>query len=131
MNRFFKVVSVVLVLSLMFQSCAVYRRKSVSLEEAAKTEHRILMIRTNDQKVRLKRIENIDGIYYGLTRVKGEKVKLKLDEKDIKALRPINRGLTTMGNFGIVALSLVAIVVVIFLSYDWDDSYDFDLSERP
>ena len=129
MSRF-KWVSVVLVLSILFQSCAVYRRKSVSLDEAAKTEHRILMIRANDQKVRLKRIEQIDGAYYGVMRVHGKKTKIKLDENDIKKLRPLNRGLTAMGNFGIVLGSLVAVVVIIFLTDDWDDTYTIDLSER-
>jgi hypothetical protein len=121
MSRF-KWVSFILVLSILFQSCAVYKHKSVSLEEAAKTRHRVMMVRTNDKKVYFKRIQIIDGAYYGVMRVHGRKTKIKLDENDIKKLRPINRIVTTLGNFGIVIGGLIAVTVAIFASDSWDDS---------
>ena len=122
MDNYFRPVSVVLIFTILLQSCAVYRRDSVSLEAAAATHKRILMVRSNDQKVHLKKVTETDGKFYGVTRVHGHKVEIPLEEKDIKSLRPLNRGLTAMGNTGFVLAGIVAVIVIIFASDQWDDT---------
>ena len=128
MDNYFRPVSVVLFLVILLQSCAVYKHDSVSLEAAAATHKRILMVRSNDQKVHLKKVTKTDGKFYGVTRIHGHKVEIPLEETDIKSLRPLNRGLTAMGNTGFVLAGIVAVIVIIFASDQWNDpTYDFNI----
>ena len=114
MYRFSKTISIILILAMLLESCAVYRSSPVSIQDAEKTHKRVLMIRNDGKKVRLKKIEFEDGNYYGIARVHGRKAKVLIDESQVKAYRPINPIVSTLGTVGIVVFSLVVVVAVIF-----------------
>ncbi len=107
---------VVLALVLMLQSCAVYKTNPVSIEQAEKAHKRVLMVRSNGQKIKLKKVITEEGKYYGITTVHGQRTKILLDEKDIKTLRPIDRSATTIGNVSIVVLGVALIALAVYLS---------------
>ena len=114
----FKPFAIILTICILIQSCAVYHRAPVSLDDAAKTNKRVLLITTDNKKIRLKRIQVVDGLYYGITNDSRES-KIVLDEKTIKALRPIDQAKTNLGNFGWVIFGVVVIVgFVIAATYD-------------
>ena len=122
MNHYLRPVCAFLALAILFQGCAIYGRESVSLDQAAKTHHKVLMIRNNDQKVKLKQIERADSVYYGIARTHGRKVKILLDKNDIKMLRPINRTATTFANVGLIASGAIVFAAIIFAAtWKWDD----------
>jgi hypothetical protein len=70
------------------------------------------MVTNDDKKIRLKRIEVVDGAYYGIVN-DSRKTKLQLDEKYIKELRPLDQAKTSLGNVGFAVLGTVIIVVLI------------------
>ena len=119
-----KIISVTLVFILMLQSCSVYKKTPVTIDEAAKSNSRILIRRTDDTKLKLKRIENVDGAYFGVKRIDGKIVSLPLDEKNLKSIRVLDKTKTTLGNVSIVVLTLGVILIFIAASTIDNSSYD-------
>jgi hypothetical protein len=48
----------------MLQSCAVYQKTAVSLDEA-RLQTKVLITKTDGAKLKLKKVEQINGTYYG------------------------------------------------------------------
>ena len=121
-----------LAVMLVLQSCSIYQKTPVSLNEAAAAQTRVLVTRTNEQKVRFKRIEQIDGSYFGRKNVKGENVKIPLTESDIKSVRVLDKSKTALANVGICVVSLLVVAVVILaISYSSaSDSGGFDIPSK-
>ena len=102
---------------ILFQSCAVYQKTPVSLEQASKQDVRAkIKTKTNESFLVLKIIYE-DDKYYGLQRVNGEKIRITLHADDTNSIRLHDKTLSTVlsigmplgiiiGSFGImVALS--------------------------
>ncbi len=103
---------VILALAFMFQSCSIYRANTVSLEEASEQQTKVKVRTNGDENLKFKRIEYVDHKFYGLTKKKGEWVKVELKEDEIKSIRPKNKGLSTFMNIlmiGTLALMAPAI----------------------
>lgn len=105
--------STILALVFLLQSCVVYQKKTVSIDEAVASNNKVLILRTNETKLRLKEIEQIDGKIYGIYRVKGENIKVPIAESDIKTIRIQSKSASTWGTIGIVAGSLLAVGITI------------------
>lgn len=114
--RYFKskLVSVFLIFVLLLQSCAAYHKTPVSIEEAVTSNNKVLVITNNDTKIKLKKIELIDGKYYGISEDEDRKIiKTPLNESDIKAIRVLDKSASTWGTVGIVAGSLLVLFGII------------------
>ncbi len=114
--RYFKskLVSVFLIFVLLLQSCAAYHKTPVSIEEAVTSNNKVLVITNNDTKIKLKKIELIDGKYYGISEDEDRKIiKIPLNESDIKAIRVLDKSASTWGTVGIVAGSLLVLFGII------------------
>jgi hypothetical protein len=120
-----KTVCFLLVISLILQSCAVYKKTPVTLNEVANANRKILVIKTDNTKMKFKKIEQIDGIYYGLIRTKGRIEKIPLTESDLKTIRALDKTATTIGNVAIVvgSLGIVLLVVAAIELADWGDDW--------
>lgn len=101
-----------LIVIIFLQGCSVYHKQNVTLEEASKANTKVLMVRENDKKVHLYRVELVDGLYYGVRKVSGGKAKILLDEKDIKSLRLLNSSASTFGTIGIVIGSIIIVTLI-------------------
>lgn len=108
-----KSVCIVLIFVFLLQSCAVYQKAPVSIEEAAATNNKVLIIDKNDAKLKYKKIEQIDGIYYGITKENGNIVKVPLTESEIKKIRVLDKTASTWGNIGIVTGTILVIGIII------------------
>ncbi len=109
-----KCVCVFLVFVILLHSCAVYKKTPVSISEAAATNHKVLVIKTNDTKLKLKKIELIDGKYYGISEDEDRKItKIPLNESDLKAIRVLDKSGSTWVTVGIVAGSLLVLFGII------------------
>ena len=108
-----KFISMILVLMLMLQSCTVYQKTAVTLDEAAASSRKTLITKTDGAKLKVKRVEKIDGTFYGIAKVEGKTEKIILVENDIKTVRILNRTATTFGNIGIVAGSAIVIFTTV------------------
>lgn len=111
-----KNISIILVSLLLFQSCSVYKKTPVTLDEAAKTNSRVLIQRVNKEKFKFKKIELIDGNYLGVQKVDGKTVSILLDEKDIQSIKVLDKAKTTLGNVALIIVSLGVIGLVIIAS---------------
>jgi PBP1b-binding outer membrane lipoprotein LpoB len=108
-----KIVSILLIFVLMLQSCAVYQKTAVSLDEAAASKRKVLITKTDGAKLKLKKVEQIDGKYYGIVKVDGKTEKIILIENEIRTIRILNKTATTFGNIGIIAGSAIIIFTVV------------------
>jgi hypothetical protein len=108
-----KSVCIVLIFVFLLQSCTVYKSAAVSIEEAAATNNKVLIIDNNDAKLKYKKIEQIDGIYYGITVKNENTVKAPLTESEIKKIRVLDKTASTWGTIGIVTGTLLAIGIII------------------
>jgi len=105
-----------LLISIIFQSCTVYKRAPVSISEASQTHKRVLVVTGSDKKIRLKRIEKTDSIYYGIKTVKSEEVKIPLNEKDIKKIRVKDQAASTFLTIGSIVLTFGIIIIAVLIN---------------
>ena len=103
----------ILVLMLMLQSCTVYQKTAVTLDEAAASSRKTLITKTDGAKLKVKRVEKRDGTFYGIAKVEGKTEKITLVENEIKTVRVLNKTATTFGNIGIVTGSAIVIFTTV------------------
>ena len=108
-----KTVCFFLVIALTLQSCSVYQKTPVTLNDAATANRRILIVKTDNTKIKFKKIEQIDGVYFGLIKTKGRIEKIMLTESDVKNIRILDKTATTVGNVAIIVGSLGIVVLVL------------------
>jgi hypothetical protein len=109
-----------LVFALLLQSCTVYKKTPVSISEAAATNYKVLITKTNDTIVKYKKIELTDGKYYGITKEgKGKIEKTPLNLSEIKTIRVLDKSASTALTVGILAVPLVVIFsfILFFTTY--------------
>ncbi|PIF60900.1 hypothetical protein [Flavobacterium sp. 11] len=124
-----KTVCFLLVIALIFQSCGVYKKTPVTLEQAVTADSKVLVVNADNKIFKFIRIEQIDGIYYGHLKTKGKIEKIPLTESDLKTIRVLNKTATNIGNIAIVVGSLGVVFLVIAaieLSSWYDDWGDWD-----
>lgn len=107
-----KIVCVLLFFVLLMQSCTIYQKTPVSLDDAVASNRKVLITKTDGAKLKLKRVELTDGNYYGIVKVDGKSEKIILVENDIRTIRILNKTATTLGTVGIIAGSLVITLFV-------------------
>jgi hypothetical protein len=126
-----KTICLLLVIALIIQSCSVYKKTTVTLNEAATADRKVLVVKTDNTKLKFTRIEQIDGIYYGRLKTKGGTKKISLTESDLKTIRVLDKTATTIGNVAIVVGSLGIVLLVVAaielsnLADDWGDDWSY------
>ena len=120
-----KTVCFLLIIALIFQSCGVYKKTSVTLDEAVNADRKVLVVKKDNTKLKFIRIEQIDGMYYGHLKTKGEIEKIPLTESDLKTIRVLDKTLTTIGNVAIVvgSLGVIFLVIAAIELSNWDDDW--------
>ncbi|WP_016990476.1 hypothetical protein [Flavobacterium sp. ACAM 123] len=117
-----KIVCVLLIFVLMLQSCAVYQKTAVSVDEAVTSKRKVLITKTDGAKLKLKKVEQIEGKYFGIVKLDSKTEKIILIENDIRTIRILNKTATTLSNIGIIAgstLVISSIVAVVAISAAW------------
>ena len=74
---------------------------------------KVLVVKTNDEKLKLIKIEKIDGNYFGEIKTRKGIEKIPLSENDIKTIRIKNKSASTLGNVFIVIGSLGVVFIVV------------------
>lgn len=108
-----KFVCVFLVFVILLQSCTVYKKAPVSISEASTTNHKVLIIKNDDTKLELKKIELVDGVYYGFIDEDRGIVIIPLNESTIKTIRIIDKSASTLLSTGIVVIPLAIIITLV------------------
>ncbi len=110
-----------LALVILLQSCQVYNKTSVSLEEASQTELRAKVISKDEEKLKYKRILSENQEYFGLKKKNGNWVKFPLEEQNIEELLLQDKKKSTWGNILLfigIPLGMLLILYIIFL-FTW------------
>lgn len=112
-------------IAFILQSCGVYKKTSVTLDEAVTADRKVLVVKTDYSKLKFIRIEQIGGMYYGQVENKGKIEKIPLTESDLKTIRLLDKTATTIGNIAIVAgsLGIVLLVVAAIELSNWGDDW--------
>ena len=120
-----KTVCFLVTLALILQSCAVYKKTPVTLNEAVATNRKVLVVKTDNTKLKFITIEQSNGIYYGHLKSKGEMIEIPLTENDLKTIRILDKTATTIGNVAIIvgSLGIVLIVVAAIELSNWGDDW--------
>jgi len=79
----------------LFQSCAVYQKTPVTLEQASKQDLKATIETKSNETFLVRRILFEDGRFYGIQKVNGKKTKINLEEDKIKSIRFIKSNKVT------------------------------------
>jgi len=110
-----KSICLVLIVVITLQSCSVYKKNSVNLNEASDAKSKVLVTRTNNEKIRFKKIVQIDSSYYGIKHANGEEIKIPLKESDIKSVRVLDKTNSTVETI-LLVLGILASGFLVFIS---------------
>lgn len=111
-----KFVCMFLIFALLLQSCTVYQKLPVSIEEAMATNRKILITKTDETTLKLYNIEKSDGKYYGYKKTKGKVEKILLIETYIKTIRILDKKTSDLLTIGTIAISVIGSVFIILIS---------------
>lgn len=96
---------------MLLQGCKAYYKDSVTLEQAV-IEHKRAKVETvTKQAYKFQSISFENEQYYGVKMVKGEIVKIPIDQADLSKVRLENKSLSVISTIGISVLVGFAILV--------------------
>ncbi|HSN49468.1 MAG TPA: hypothetical protein VLR29_11970 [Flavobacterium sp.] len=108
-----KVVCGSLIFAFLMQSCNVYQKTPVSIPEAAIANRKVVITKTDNTKQKFRKIEQIDGRYFGIIKANGNLVNVPIVESEIKSIRPLNKRASTLGTFGIFSGVVLVVLSII------------------
>ncbi|WP_281227740.1 hypothetical protein [Flavobacterium aquiphilum] len=94
-------------------SCVAYKSSTSTLDEAVASNCRVLVVKTDETKLKLLKIEKIDGAYYGTLKTSKGIDVIKLNESDLKRINLKDKTASTWGTIGIVVGSLGIVFAII------------------
>jgi len=106
-------------LLILLQSCRVYHKTPVSLDQAVKEEKRV-KIKTEDGKTyKFHKVIFEDGRFYGVRKEKGEMVKTPIEQNQLRKVRLHNKTLSIIYGIGITLLTSYGVTFIVAL-LTWD-----------
>ncbi len=81
---------------LLLESCSVYQKTPVTLEEAAKSGVKAKVEQKGQRDLYAKKIENKDGVYYAVQN--NGAAPTRLEENDVTAVRVLDKPKSDLGN---------------------------------
>lgn len=102
-----------LIFAFLLQSCTVYQKTSVTISEVAAAKNKVVITKTDNTKHKYRKIEQIDGQYFGIIKSNGNIVNVPLKEGDIKSIRPLNKTTSTLVTVGIISGTIIIILSII------------------
>ncbi|PHR69652.1 MAG: hypothetical protein COA67_09585 [Lutibacter sp.] len=118
----FKIIILLFTSIILMQSCRVYKKESVTLENAVKEQKRVKIITNDNKKYKFKRVTYEDGLFYGINKKKGKEIKTQLNIDDLKKVRLHNKTMSIIYSTLLSLISASGIALIIALS-----SFDLDI----
>ena len=110
-----KVVSWLLTVLMLFQSCVIYHKTPSSLEQASQFRTKTKITNSNKDIFKYKYITYEDGMFYGVKKKSGELVKTPLDEEYIITVLSKNKSASTWLTVAIIAIPVTIIIIGLIL----------------
>jgi high-affinity Fe2+/Pb2+ permease len=100
-----------LIVLMLFQSCVVYEKNSVSLDWAAKQELRAKVEMKTNETNKFKRISFENQHYYGIKKINGEITKTPLQADNLNKIQLQNKSTSTIATITTVLGSLIGVIL--------------------
>ena len=114
MKKHLKSLAIVLGIIVVFQGCAVYHSKGVTLDQAVHEGKKVKLVTNQDKVIKFKRIESENEMYYGFTQVKKELVRIPINVEQVKTIRPKNKVGSVLVSIPVIWLSVVTLGMIVF-----------------
>jgi hypothetical protein len=115
-------------LLILFQSCVVYEKSSVSLDWAAKQELRAKVEMKTNETYKFKRISFENQHYYGIQKINGDIIKTPLQANELNKIQLQDKSTSTIATITTVLGSLVGVILAWYF-IDTGGGNWLDLSE--
>lgn len=116
-----QLISIVLMILILFQSCRVYHKENVSIDKAVTEQKRVRIKTKTGQKSKFKKIILDSSQYYGIKKVKGKYTRVLIQPNDIESLRLHNKTMSIIYGTGI---GLVIVFVIVGIARCCDINVD-------
>ncbi|WP_298512302.1 hypothetical protein [uncultured Kordia sp.] len=110
-QKYSKVISGIIVLLVLLQSCTIYRSASATLDEAVASKRKVKIHLISGTRVKYKEVFKKDALYYGIYK----RDTIQINPKNIERIRLKNRTLSTIGTVIISGVSALAILTGVAL----------------
>lgn len=110
-----KTIALILSMLILFQGCTVYKSANVSLDQASKADIKTKVSTKDGEKLKFERIGVEDEKYYGVRKVKGELIKVPLNEDYIEYVKLKDKTTSTILT---IALPVAIIVGAVLICHD-------------
>ncbi len=112
-----KIVAFLISLMILLQGCTVYKSTTASLEEVSKSQTKAKVLTTNNEILKFKRIDFIDGKYLGVISNDMEinpKINfMPLDENNIQSIKVKDKTTSLIINIGVPIVVLGGILWIV------------------
>ncbi len=113
-----KVIAIILVSLMLFQSCRVYHKGNVSLDEAITQQKRVKIKTKDGRKLKFKSVVIDSSQYYGIKKIRGKTVRTLIEPNNIETLRLHNKTMSIIYGTGI-GLVVTGFVTVVIALASW------------
>ena len=124
-KKWLKTIALFFISIMMFQSCVAYQSASVSLEQAVREQKRTKINTIPNDTFYFRQIVFEEGQFYGLKKVKGETVKIPIDNNEVYKVFIQSKNKSTWGTIAIIGGALVIPVIILALTITPDLSGGF------
>ncbi len=100
-------------LLLVLQSCGVYYKTPVSLDEAVSNGDKVKILNTAGKQIKYKKVVQDEGQFYGLNKKGGEWVRVPILADDINTVRLKNKKASTWVTVLAVGVPITALVILV------------------
>ena len=110
----FKIIDFLISTMILLQGCTVYKSTTASLEEVSKSQTKAKVLTTNNETLKFKRIDFIDGKYLGVIsddmEINPKIGFMPLDENNIQSIKVKDKTTSLIINIGIPIVLLGGIL---------------------
>ncbi|ESU21111.1 hypothetical protein FEDK69T_26670 [Flavobacterium enshiense DK69] len=121
-NKKTRIISLLLAFIFLFQSCHVYHKVPISLDEAVAANKIMKVVTIDSKKYKFQKIQKSDSTYYGLLKTRGQDVKVPLVTAKIQSIHPVNKAASTALSVGAVIIPVGFVILLIGATSVADDT---------
>ena len=125
-----KIVAFLISSMIMLQGCTVYKSTTVTLDEAYKAQTKTKVFTLDNETLKFKRINFVDGKYYGVLSWDSERHPklddMLIDENKINSIKVKNKTASTIINVGVPIVVLGGIIWIGVESASYNMSWDWE-----
>ena len=121
-----KLIALIMSLIMLFQSCKAYYNDSVTLHQASQEFKRTKIQNKDNVILKFRGIKMEDNQYYGVNKVKGDMIKIPIDENFIKSVKLENETMSTILTIALpVTIVIGALAIIASSLSDWGPSFNY------